>query len=401
MEQKHILLAEDEEHIRLTLSMLLRKAGYKVTMVKDGLEALQKIVEFKKGSKPVDLLLTDIQMPGKSGLELIDELAELNIDLPVLVLTGYGNKNMIVDLMRKGCADYIDKPFEGHELLERLPPIFEKTAKARQAKEKESAEIFSEKAELNRQIESYLHNYEKLRTQVESAVGAYQNLVQIQKNGYNVLTAFHIQPLSELGGDFADIRDTSAGCDILIADVAGHDMGASYHTVLIKAFFDENCRTGNDGLSFFQLLNQHLLENGNNERMVTALFFRINLKKMHGEVVSAGHPPMIRVQKNTPVPDTVTANGDILGINENVAFGSKSFPLVSGDRFFIYTDGLTNAYCINRQTGKREKLDQEGLDDMIKKYCHQPLKKMVGSIRKEMSNYRLNDDMLLLGVEIP
>ncbi len=400
MEQKHILLAEDEEHIRLTLSMLLRKAGYKITMVKDGLEALQKIVEFKENNKPVDLLLTDIQMPGKSGMELIDDLAELNIDLPVLVLTGYGNKNMVVDLMRKGCADYIDKPFEGHELLERLPPIFEKTARAREAREKESARVFSEKAELNRQIESYLHNYEKLRAQVESAVGAYHNLIQIQKNGYNVLTAFHIQPLSELGGDFADIRNTSAGCDILIADVAGHDMGASYHTVLLKAFFDENCRTGNEGLSFFRLLNQHLLENGNNERMVTALFFFVFLKDMHGEVVSAGHPPMIKVQKNMPVPDPVITSGDVLGINEKVVFESLTFPLAPGDRFFIYTDGLANAYRINEQTRKKEKLGS-GLDDIIKKYCQLPLKKMVDSIREEISVYRLNDDMLLLGIEVP
>jgi len=404
MSGKHILLAEDDPHIRLSLSIILRKAGYEVTTAEDGQDALEKIIGLKNTHNSADLLLTDIQMPGISGMELIDELEKMDIQVPVLVITGYGDKQTVVDLMRRGCADYIDKPFEPQNLLERLPLIFKKTEKVRMEKEKQTVQLVHEKAELDRQVRSYMHNFEKLREQVDSAVGAYQNLTHIREKSYKVSVAYRHQPLSDLGGDFMDIRNTPTGCDILMADVAGHDMGASYHTVLIKAFFDENCRTGNDGRSFFRLLNNQLLENGKNERMVTAIFLRLNLKMMQGEVVSAGHPPLIRFLKEIPIPDRVMAIGDVLGIHENVSFQAKTFPLSPGDQFFLYTDGLTSAYRPDVHTRKKEKLGTDGLEYLIKKHCRLSLDNMIGNIEKaitETHGYKFNDDMLILGVKIP
>lgn len=189
-----------------------------------------------------------------------------------------------------------------------------------------------------------------------------------------------------------------------MADVAGHDMGASYHTVLIKAFFDENCRTGNHGDSFFRLLNKQLLENGKNERMVTALFLRLNLETMHGEVLSAGHPPLIKLLKKLPGISRIATCGDVLGIHDSVSFDSQRFSFAPGDRFFLHTDGLTNAYRLNTHTGKKEKLGRNGLDHLIKKQDQPSLKNMVRNIAKgisEFHGYKFNDDMLLVGVEIP
>jgi len=404
MDTKHILIAEDEEHTRLSLSLLLKKAGYNVTTAQDGRDALEKIIELKESYKAVDLLLTDISMPDMSGIELIDALEKHEIAIPIIVITGYGNKEMILDLMRKGCSDYIDKPFNAQALIDRLPIIFEKQDKARTVKEKATSWLIQQQAELNQRAESYIHHFENLREQIELAVVAYQNLVHIREDICKVSVAYRHQPLSELGGDFIDIRNTPAGCDILLADVAGHDMGASYHTILIKAFFDENCRTGNDGESFLQLLNHQLLENGKNERMVTAIFLRLDLESMEGEVLSAGHPPIISLSKEMPVPGPITSKGDILGIYEQVAFESRIFSISSGERLFLYTDGLINAYRLNTQTMRKEKLGRDGLDNLIKKYRILHLKEMIDIIWKEITSfgyYKFNDDMLLFGIEIP
>ena len=404
MPEKHILIAEDEREVRLSLSIILKQAGYRVTTAEDGLEALRQIVELSKSDHPADLLVTDIMMPGMSGIELLDELDKQDVVLSVLVITGYGDKEMVVKLLRRGCSDFIDKPFSPQDLLDRLPPIFEKAEKARKTREKEVTRFFHEKAELNRQIKSYQQNIDALREQIESAVGAYQNLVHIQETSYKVSIAYRHRPLSELGGDFVDVRNTNSGCDILLADVAGHDMGASYHTVMIKAFFDENCRTGNDGQYFFKLLNRQLLENGKNERMVTAIFLRLNLDTMHGEIVSAGHPPLIRILNKVPTPAPLMTLGDVLGIHENVTFASRSFPLTPGDRFLLHTDGLTNAYRIDEATRKKRKLGTDGLEGLICKYRDHLLENMVGRIVKAITGlygYKFNDDMLLLGVEIP
>jgi len=404
MDTKHILIAEDEEHTRLSLSLLLKMAGYNVTTAKDGMDALNKIIELKESYKAVDLLITDIYMPDMSGIELIDALEKNEISIPIIVITGYGDKEMILDLMRKGCSDYIEKPFNAQELIARLPLIFEKQEKARRIKEKETEWLIQQQAELTRKAESYLHHFENMREQIELAIIAYHNLVHIREDECKVSVAYRHQPISELGGDFIDIRNTPTGCDLLLADVAGHDMGASYHTVLIKAFFDENCRTGNDGEFFFQLLNQQLLENGKNERMVTALFLRLNLENMEGEVLSAGHPPIISLSKEMPVPGSIRSKGDILGIYEKVAFESRSFSISSGERLFLYTDGLTNAYHFNIEKMKKEKLGSDRLDNLINKYRILPLKDVIENIWKEITSfesYKFNDDMLLFGIEIP
>lgn len=405
MSGKHILVAEDEEHVRYSLTAILKKAGYNVTAAEDGHEALKKITELKAHSDMPDLLLTDIKMPGMSGIELIDALEKQGIMLPVFAITGYGDKETVVELLRRGCCDYIDKPFDPKDLLNRLLPVFDrliKKAEKLKAENEQTAEHFlQEKTRLNRQMESYIRNFEVLRKQMDSAVGAYRNLTCIRQSGYKVRVAHHHRALSELGGDFTDVRDTPSGTDILLADVAGHDMGASFHTVMIKAFFDENCRTGNDGQSFFRLLNRQLLENGRNERMVTAIFLRLNLKDMTGEVISAGHPPMLRLSKETS-PATVMTSGDVLGIYDDVVFTDRKFPLYPGDRFFLHTDGLTDAYRMSVHTMKRKKLEIQGLKLLVKEYQEFSLEEMVGHIAKSVTEcYKFNDDVLLLGIEIP
>jgi hypothetical protein len=92
-----------------------------------------------------------------------------------------------------------------------------------------------------------------------------------------------------LGGDYCALRDQPWGCDLIVADVAGHDLGASYHTVLLKSFFDINSIQGKPGDEFLRSLNDELLDGGCNERMICALFARVNLE----EACSRPSPPDI------------------------------------------------------------------------------------------------------------
>ena len=126
MAHKHILVAEDEQHMRHILSLILKKAGYSVSKAGDGYEALKMIVDSRNGTRPVDLLLTDIQMPGITGIELIAQLDQLNISLPIFVITGYGDKETVIELKHVGIAEYIEKPFMAETLLESVSKIFEK-----------------------------------------------------------------------------------------------------------------------------------------------------------------------------------------------------------------------------------------------------------------------------------
>ncbi len=125
MKNLHILLAEDEIHLRYTLSLILRRSGYLVTTVTDGEAALREIQQKNPSSIPVDLLVTDIQMPVLTGLELLEELEEQNINIPTIVITGYGTRDMWFQLFKMGLVNYLEKPFNPRELLELIEDIVE------------------------------------------------------------------------------------------------------------------------------------------------------------------------------------------------------------------------------------------------------------------------------------
>ena len=114
----HILIAEDEEHICRVLSLLLRRHGYKVTAVRDGMQALERIVESRNGPRPVDLLLTDVQMEGLTGIELIAKLNSLQLQLPVLIMTGYANGQAPPEACQGRFVQFIEKPFKVERLIE-------------------------------------------------------------------------------------------------------------------------------------------------------------------------------------------------------------------------------------------------------------------------------------------
>lgn len=115
-----ILVVEDEEETANSISIILRKAGYQVECVQDGFSAVNRIAACKNSSSPVDLVLTDIQMPILTGTELMEELKKTSIDLPVLVITGYSDEETLNQLDSVYAVPYMIKPFKPLELLEQV-----------------------------------------------------------------------------------------------------------------------------------------------------------------------------------------------------------------------------------------------------------------------------------------
>ena len=124
--QQHILVVDDERGILDSLEYILESANYKVTTAENGEVALKKIFEALERHNPIDLLITDIQMPRLTGLQLIKELNRLKIKMLIFVITGYGHRALLIELMRIGCADYLDKPFSFKEFVKRVGTLFER-----------------------------------------------------------------------------------------------------------------------------------------------------------------------------------------------------------------------------------------------------------------------------------
>ncbi len=121
----NILVVEDDINMQKALLTTLKRAGYGVTTCSD---AFQGSAEFRRGG--YQLVITDMKMPDRSGIDLLTEIKELTQNMPVIMITGAGTIDTAVDAMKKGAFDYILKPFSP-EKIEAL--ILKALESARQA----------------------------------------------------------------------------------------------------------------------------------------------------------------------------------------------------------------------------------------------------------------------------
>jgi len=109
---RQVLVVDDEENIRLFLHTLLQKKGYSVRTAETAEQALTMLRQ-----EPADFVLTDVKMPGMSGIELCRELREQFPELVVVVMSAYGSVEQALEAVRVGAYDYVSKPFKQEEVL--------------------------------------------------------------------------------------------------------------------------------------------------------------------------------------------------------------------------------------------------------------------------------------------
>jgi len=110
-----VLVVDDEQNIRLTLSALLSRAGYVVTAAATGEEA---VALFDR--QRFDLMLVDLQMPGINGIQVVEALRQRDLDTMVIVLTGHGSLETAIEGMHQGIFDYMLKTSDPEQILERV-----------------------------------------------------------------------------------------------------------------------------------------------------------------------------------------------------------------------------------------------------------------------------------------
>ncbi len=113
-----ILIAEDEDITLKHLVKALQNEGYLTEGTQNGADALRKIE-----ADHFDLLIADIKMPGLTGIELLETVRERQLEIEVIIITGFGSIGSVVDAMKKGAYDYVTKPFDLDELLLKVRKI--------------------------------------------------------------------------------------------------------------------------------------------------------------------------------------------------------------------------------------------------------------------------------------
>ncbi len=112
--QASVLVVDDNEPARMSVADILRRAGYEVDECSSGAEALKRVDQ-----REYDCIVTDLRMPGMSGVELVKRLQPRRLRTQIIMATAYASVSTAVEAMRYGAFDYIEKPFDA-DVLERL-----------------------------------------------------------------------------------------------------------------------------------------------------------------------------------------------------------------------------------------------------------------------------------------
>src|SRR5262245_44344006 len=106
-----VLVVDDDAAIAKVLVALLTQRGLAATWVASGEAAVKALEE-----RPFDVVLSDVRMPGMDGIELLDHVAARYPDLPIVLCTAHGSVALAVDAMKRGAADFVQKPFDKEEI---------------------------------------------------------------------------------------------------------------------------------------------------------------------------------------------------------------------------------------------------------------------------------------------
>lgn len=122
--KKRILLVDDEETLRLSIKQVLSEDGYEVVTAKNGTEALELV-----RAEGFDLVITDLRMPGLSGLQLVSEIKKTDSLTKIIVISAYGTMETVVEAMRLGVNDFVAKPFKVKSMKEIVTRVLDGSKK--------------------------------------------------------------------------------------------------------------------------------------------------------------------------------------------------------------------------------------------------------------------------------
>ena len=226
---EHILVIDDDPMLRDIITTSLSAKGFKVEEAGDGEEGLQCMYR-----QSPDLLLCDVQMPRTDGLEVLKVVKEKYPHLPVIMISGAGFINDVVDALRLGAWDYLLKPFPSLAVLEHA--VNQGLHRARL--EQENREYREKLENTNRELAASL---DILRADQEAGRQVQARLLPDGKNSFGEYFFSHVLlPSLYLSGDFLDCFSIDQRyIAFYIADVSGHGSSSAFVTVLLKSLISQ------------------------------------------------------------------------------------------------------------------------------------------------------------------
>ena len=373
-EQPRVLIAEDQEHVREALAMLLRAHDYSVILCSSPSEALSAARQQSPDLALVDMNYRRDSTSGIEGLNLIESLRQLDNALPIVALTAWGNVDLAVHAMKSGASDFIEKPWRNDSLLEKAHSL------TRHGREVRSLQRISE--------------YEKQDAQqLQTRIVPRRHLVTegVELFGESV-------PAGIVGGDYFGVwQPYPESLHFCVADVSGKGTPGALIAAMLYASVSTLSASGDGAEKIVSEVEATLQSQLGEGHYVTMFYGVLDLKSRVLDYVNAGHcPPILR--RYGGAIEMLEPTRPVLGLLNQQVARAERIRLCPGDDLALYTDGITEAAD---ESG--EEFGPERLRKLLDSGEAQPLQeqhaRIVQSVRQHASG-KLADDATLVLISV-
>jgi sigma-B regulation protein RsbU (phosphoserine phosphatase) len=400
-EKMRILVVEDDPIQRLVLVSLLNRQGYEVIAVSDGAAAWDALRR-----NTFNIVFTDWMMPGMSGLELIRKIRGTGFGRYVytIICTSRTSRADLVEGLRSGADDYIEKPIHADELLVRL------------ASGKRVTDLERKLEEENRKLEetnrSLARAYQTMRDDLDAAARMQRSLLPPSGSIHGVHCNSLFLPASVVAGDVFNFFSIGSGSvAFYLLDVSGHGIPAAMLSVTLSKVLTTRPEAISPlirqipGSSTYAIRPPHEALSDVNDRFqdkddmyFTMIYGVLDTASGCLRLAQAGHPAPILLRKGR-TPEPLGDGGFPLGVLPGRTFDSLEYHIENGDRLFLCSDGILESSNL-----AGEEFGQHRLMEFLHDHRHHSLDTLLSALHSTMHQWagstEFADDVTLLALEV-
>jgi sigma-B regulation protein RsbU (phosphoserine phosphatase) len=314
-----LLLADDQPHILTALEMLLDGQGYQTYSASSPGSVLAALQAQTFDAVLMDLNYTRDTTGGAEGLELVSRIRSLDPTIPLVVMTAWSTVELAVEAMRRGASDFVQKPWDDAELLERVREQVERCHVLRSSQQRQEEES-SEASKIQKGLLP-------------------SSLPQIQ--GYDISAT--TRPVHFIGGDYYNaVRIDDTHTALCIADVAGKGLPGALLMANLQAALRPLIRDNVQPRELCSRLNRHLCDIMPANKFISFFYGVLDSRNNLLTYCNAGHNPPLLVRLDGGTRE-LTSSGAILGQFPNWHYRQMDVSLDRGDILLLFTDGVPEA----------------------------------------------------------
>ncbi|MBU0483807.1 MAG: SpoIIE family protein phosphatase [Proteobacteria bacterium] len=335
-----ILIVDDDALIRDIIGMVLEEEGYAITKAENGADAIKN-----HHALPVDLIVSDMNMPEIDGLELIKKLRSAEDNVPVIILTGNSEISTAIEALNSGASDYLLKD----ENIQDTVSISVKKVLEKQRLEDQNKQLIADLARKNELLEKDKMLAQKVQKNILPK--------NLKFSGFDIGTFYEAS--DKIGGDFFDAWETSGKLNIVIADVSGHSTSSALIMAVCKGIIRSTGQVSSDPLEIVTSTNRLLCDVLTDSGMFISLVYCIIDRETNElQILSAGHNPVFLYNKDQL--KEIESMGPVIGWDPDDDWEVEKYPFPDGTKLFMYTDGITEA-----KNKEEEEFGEERLKKML------------------------------------